>query len=166
MPAAGVLCFFCGRAGAGKSTAARQMSLERRAILICEDQWLAHLYGAVSSLEEYLERRGRLRKLLAEYVPPLLEAGHCVIFDFGGNTVRDRQWVRSVFESVGSRHELHYLIADEALCKQRVANRNRTKPDGVYWGDVSEQMLDAVNQYFQPPRPEEGFTVVEYPQSA
>ena len=60
----------------------------------------------------------------------LLAAGHCVIFDFGGNTVRDRQWVRSVFESVGARHELHYIIADESLCKQRVAERNRSKPAG------------------------------------
>ena len=161
MTAPGVLCFFCGRAGAGKSTLAREMSVARRAILICEDQWLVRLFDGAPTLEAYLERRGKIRSLLVEYVPPLLAAGHCVIFDFGGNTVRDRQWVRSVFESVGARHELHYIVADESLCKQRVAARNLVKPAGVYWGDVSEAMLDAVNAYFQPPTPEEGFTVLE-----
>jgi len=158
----GLLCFFCGRAGAGKSTLARQMSRDRKAILICEDQWLARLFDGASSLEEYIERRGRIRKLLMEYVPPILGAGHCVIFDFGGNTVRDRQWVRSLFESVGAGHELHHIIADEPLCKQRVQERNHTKPDGVYWGDVSEATVAAVNKYFQPPTAEEGFTIFEY----
>jgi predicted kinase len=70
MPAAsGVLCFFCGRAGAGKSTLARQMSAARQAILICEDQWLARLFDGAPTLEAYLERRGRIRNLLAEHVP-------------------------------------------------------------------------------------------------
>jgi predicted kinase len=159
----GMLCFFCGRAGAGKSTLARQMATDRNAILICEDQWLVRLFVGAPTLELYLERRARIRNLLAEYVPPLLAAGHCVIFDFGGNTIRDRQWVRSVFESAGARHELHYLPADIALCKQRVAERNLAKPTGVYWGDVSEATLDAVNAYFQPPTAAEGFTIFEHP---
>jgi predicted kinase len=159
----GVLCFLCGRAGAGKSTLARQMAADRQAILICEDQWLVRLFDGAPTLELYLERRGKIRKLLAEHVPPLLTAGHCVIFDFGGNTVRDRQWVRSVFESVGARHELHFLLADVTLCKQRVAQRNVSKPAGVYWGDVSEATLDTVNAYFQPPTPSEGFTIFEHP---
>jgi len=161
----GVLCFFCGRAGAGKSTLARRMSAARKAILICEDQWLVRLFDGAPTLEAYLERRGRIRNLLAEYVPPLLAAGHGVIFDFGGNTVRDRQWVRSVFESVGARHELHYLLADATLCKQRVAERNRSRPAGVYWGDVSEATLNAVNACFQPPTSTEGFTILEHPAS-
>ena len=158
-----MLSFFCGRAGAGKSTRAREMSVARKAGLICEDQWLLRLFDGAPTLEAYIERRGKIRNLLAEYVPPLLAAGHCVIFDFGGNTVRDRQWVRSVFDSVGARHELHHILADVALCKQRVAARNRAKPPGIYWGDVSEATLDAVNAYFQPPAPAEGFTIFEHP---
>jgi predicted kinase len=162
MTAPGVLCFLCGRAGSGKSTLARQIANDRRAILICEDQWLVRLFDGAPTLEAYVERRGKIRNLLVEYVPPLLAAGHCVVFDFGGNTVRDRQWVRSVFESVGARHELHYLPADAALCKQRVAERNLSKPAGIYWGDVSEATLDTVNAYFQPPSAAEGFTIIEH----
>jgi predicted kinase len=160
--AAGTLYFLCGRAGAGKSTLARKISTEHRAILFCEDQWLARLFGGASSLAEYLERRERVRSLLIEHVPTILKAGHSVVFDFGGNTIRDRSWVRSVFESVAAPHELHYIVADAVLCKRRIAERNRTKPDGIYWGDVSEEMFDAVNVYFQPPTPAERFLVVEH----
>ena len=48
----GALLFLCGRAGAGKSTLARQMSVDHKAILICEDQWLVHLFDGASSIEE------------------------------------------------------------------------------------------------------------------
>jgi len=158
----GLLYFLCGRAGAGKSTLARKISADHHAILFCEDQWLARLYGGASSLAEYLERRGHIRRLLTEHVPAILEAGYSVVFDFGGNTVRDRSWVRSVCESAAAGHELHYIVADEALCKKRIAERNRTRPEGIYWGDVSEELFDAVNVYFQPPAPEEGFLVIEH----
>ena len=158
----GVVYFVCGRAGAGKTTLARKISADRRAIVFCEDQWLARVFGGASSIAEYLERRGHIRRLLTEHVPVILRAGHSVVFDFGGNTVRDRAWVRAVFESAAAPHELHYIVADSALCKKRIAERNRTKPEGIYWGDVSEELFDAVNVYFQPPAPEEDFRVVEH----
>jgi predicted kinase len=158
----GTLYFFTGRAGAGKSTLARQLSVDRHAILICEDQWLARLFGGVTGLQEYLERRGQIRRLLADWVPQMLQAGHSVVFDFGGNTIRDRQWVRSVFAKVGAEHELHYIVASESLCRRRLHDRNRAKPEGVYWGDVSDELFDEVNKYFQPPTSDEGFTIVEH----
>jgi predicted kinase len=93
----------------------------------------------------------------------MLQAGHSVVFDFGGNTIRDRQWVRSVFAKVGAQHELHYIVASESLCRSRLHDRNRAKPEGIYWGDVSDELFDEVNKYFQPPTHEEGFTIVEHP---
>lgn len=163
---AGVLHFMCGRAGAGKSTLARNISAATHAVLFCEDQWLVCLFDGAPTLEAYIERRGRMRRLLEQHVPPILAAGHSVVFDFGGNTIRDRSWIRSVFEAAGAAHELHYIIASEAVCRSRVAERNRTKPSGIYWGDVSESQLDAVNRYFQAPVAEEGFVIVEHDEAA
>src|SRR5262245_1693959 len=108
-PDPGVLHFPCGRAGSGKTTWARQIARHRNAVLICEDQWLARLFDGAANLTEYLERRGRIRTLLIEHVPQILSSGHDVVFDFGGNTVRDRAWVRTLFTSAGASHELHYL---------------------------------------------------------
>ena len=158
----GVLYFLCGRAGAGKSTLARKISTARNAVLLCEDQWLVQLFNGVASFAEYVERRSRIRRLLEEHVPAILRTGQSVVLDFPANTVRDRSWFRTVFESATAPHELHYIVADPALCKMRVAERNRTKPEGIYWGHVSEERLDEVNKYFQAPTTGEGFVVVEH----
>jgi hypothetical protein len=70
--------------------------------------------------------------------------------------------MRTVFESAGAPHELHYIVADSALCKMRIAERNRAKPEGIYWGDVTEELFDEVDKYFQPPTSAEGFVVIEH----
>lgn len=44
MVVAGSLLLFCGKMGAGKSTEAKKIALERNAVLISEDDWLATLY--------------------------------------------------------------------------------------------------------------------------
>jgi len=46
------LHFFCGKAGAGKTTAARKLAREQRAILISEDQWVSRLGDPVANLNE------------------------------------------------------------------------------------------------------------------
>lgn len=45
MTTTATLHFFCGKAGAGKSTLARELATTRRAILLCEDVWLARLFA-------------------------------------------------------------------------------------------------------------------------
>jgi predicted kinase len=158
----GMLLVICGRAGAGKTTLARRLGVERDAILICEDQWLLRLFDGASSLHEYVERRGRIRRLLAEHVPSMLAGGHSVVCDFGGNTIQDRSWSRAIADSARAPMELHYIVADSETCIARIAQRNRTRPDGVYWGDVSEELFHAVDRYFQPPGADEGLTVIEH----
>ena len=38
------LIFFCGKMGAGKSTKAKAVSIEKNAVLLSEDDWLAAHY--------------------------------------------------------------------------------------------------------------------------
>ena len=52
----GVLTFFCGKMGAGKSTKANEIALKNKAILLSEDEWLSSLYpGKILSLNDYIE---------------------------------------------------------------------------------------------------------------
>ena len=83
-----------------------------------------------------------------------------MVFDFAGNTVKDRLWVRSIFESAAADHRLHYVLADDDTCKARVRERNESKPEGVFFGFVTDQQLDEVNKFFEPPTAEEGFVTV------
>jgi predicted kinase len=158
------LHFFCGKAGAGKTTAARKLAREQRAILICEDEWVSRLADPVTTLREYLAATARIRSVLAPLAVDLLRLGVPVVFDFGGNTVGDRRWARSVFEEANAAHVLHYIKADDRTCLLRVQTRNATKPEGLSFGVVTDAQVEQVNRYFCPPAPDEGLNVVfEHP---
>ena len=155
-----ILHFVSGKAGSGKTTLARQIAQTERAVLICEDEWMSRLAGPIENLQQYLAAAARLRSVIAPLTVDLLQLGTSVIFDFAGNTVRDREWVRSLFQSAKAGHRLHYQRTDDATCKARVRQRNELKPEGVFFGVVTEAQVDEVNRFFAPPSGEEGFTLV------
>lgn len=68
--------------------------------------------------------------------------------------------MRSIFESASADHRLHYIVAGDDTCKARVRQRNVSKPDGVFFGAVTDQQVDEVNKFFAPPTSEEGLTIV------
>ena len=156
----GTLHFFSGRIASGKTTAARALAANFNAVMICEDEWLARLFDEALTLEQYLERRTRIRSILEVQVPQILSAGVPVVFDFAGNTRRDRAWVMSLAGAVAAPHVLHVLEVDESTCRRRLELRNESQPPGIYWGQVSEQLFDQVNAHYQAPQPDEGLTIV------
>jgi predicted kinase len=156
------LHFFCGKAGAGKTTAARKLAREAGAILICEDEWLSRLAEPITNLEDYLTATARIRTVLAPLAVDLLRRGVPIVFDFGGNTTGDRRWVRSIFQEANAGHVLHYIRADDRTCATRVRTRNETKPEGVFFGIVTDAQIGEVNKYFSPPEADEQFNLVVY----
>jgi predicted kinase len=154
------LHFVAGKAGAGKTTLAREIAKATPAILICEDQWLSGLNDPITTVSEYLAATRRWRKLIAPHVVALLRLGVSVVFDFAGNTVRDRQWVRTIFEEADADHLLHELVVLDDVCKGRVRARNEAKPPGLFFGVVSEALVDEVNQYYVAPTEAERFRIV------
>jgi predicted kinase len=154
------LHFVAGMAGAGKTTLARRLAAEQPAVFISEDEWLFHLAEPIETLDQYLIAARRVRRLLTPHIADLLRCDASVVLDFGGNTIGDRQWVRSIFEDAGAAHVLHYIDADEALCLARIHERNARQPEGIFFGIVTDAQVGEVNRHFLPPSPEERFTVV------
>ena len=152
----------CGKAGAGKTTLARQLGRTEPALVICEDEWLSRLAEPITNLQEYVAAAAKIRSIVGPVTIELLRLGTSVVFDFAGNTIRDRQWARTIVEAAGADHRLHHLVVDDETCRSRVRERNATKPEGVYYGDVSDELIVEVNKYFEPPHPSEEFNVVAY----
>ncbi len=86
------LHFICGKAGAVKTTLARALGRQLPAVVLCEDEWIAHIADPIQSLSDYLKAATRLRNVLAPHIAELLRLNVSLVLDFAGNTPRDRQW--------------------------------------------------------------------------
>jgi len=156
------LHFICGKAASGKTTLARELAERHAAALFCEDEWLTLLEAEINTLADFTRHARRQRGVIAPLAVRLLQLDVSVVFDFAGNTPKDRTWVRSIFENAGADHVLHTIVASDELCKARLRSRNETKPEGLYYGFVSEERFDEVTRYFVPPSDQEKFNVSYY----
>jgi len=154
------LHFIYGWPGAGKTTLARALGERERAVVFCEDEWLATLAAEpIATLPQYLEASGRVRRLIAPLAARLLELGVSVVFDFAGNTPRHRAWARAIADAAGAAHLLHVLDVPADECRRRLHERNATKPAGLYYGDVADELFDAVVPHIVPPGADEGLRI-------
>ena len=152
------LHFLCGKAGAGKSTVATALAKTRRAVHISEDIWLARLFGdQMRTFEDYRSCAQRAKTVLGPLVIDLLAAGQSVVLDLPANTRASRAWMRSLYETAGSDHVLHYVDVPDRTCLKRIEKRNSERPEGSH--HLTEADFVYISSLFEPPGPEEGFSV-------
>ena len=152
----------CGKAGAGKTTLARELGRTLPAVVFVEDAWIDTLGFEIKSLADFGVASQRCRKLMAAFAGELLRMGVSVVFDFAGNTRKSRQWVRGIFEAAGADHVLHVIEATDEQCLANIHRRNEEKPAGIYSGYVSDETFHAVTAHFLPPQADEGFRIQVY----
>ena len=156
------LHFICGKAGAGKTTLARELGRMLPAVVFCEDEWIETLGFEIRSLDDFAKASSKCRALIGPLAKELLRLGVSVVFDFAGNTISGRQWVRAVFEAANADHVLHLIEANDAECLANIHRRNDEKPAGIYWGHVTDETFHQVTVYFAPPKAEEGFRILAH----
>lgn len=111
----------------------------------------------LETIDDFARLSARLRAAMAPHVVDILRQGLSVVLDFPANTVGYRDWMRSLITQAGVAHELHLLDIPDAICKQRLRQRNA---EGEHPYQVSEATYDLFTSYFVPPAPDEGFNVV------
>lgn len=158
MPPGPTLHFFCGNAGAGKTTIALRIAQDHSAILISEDIWLMRLFGdQMKTFDDYVRFSRRLKTVVGPLAVDLLNAGRSVVLDFQANTKAGRNWFRSVFEEARSAHVLHLVSASDEACLARIATRNFERPEGSH--HLTEEEFIHISSFFQSPGENEGFNV-------
>jgi predicted kinase len=99
----------------------------------------------------------RLRAAMTPHIVDILRQGLSVVLDFPANTVRNRDWMRSLIARAEVAHELHLLELPDEICKQRLRERNA---GGEHPFQVTDAEYDQFTRYFVPPGPEEGFDII------
>jgi len=162
MESAGVttLYLLCGKIASGKSTLARQLAERPTTVLITMDHWMSLLFPMENrTIEDFARLSARLRDAMGPHVVDILQHDLSVVLDFPANTVNWRSWMRSLIDEADVAHELHVLDVPDAICKQRLRQRNA---EGEHPYEVSEETYELFMSYFVPPRPDEGFNIVTH----
>lgn len=161
----GVLIFFCGKMGAGKSTKSSDIAQKRNAVLLSEDEWLDSIYpNKIASLKDYIEYSNQLKPQIKKLVQAILVAGTDVVMDFPANTIAQREWFRSIFSEIQAPHELIYIDLSNQSCLKQIEKRRLQQPDRATTD--TKEMFEAVTKYFVEPQLEEAFNIIRVERNA
>ncbi len=152
------LYLLCGKIASGKSTLARRIAERPSTLLITMDHWMSILFPMENrTIEDFTRLSARLRAAMGPHVADILRQDISVVLDFPANTVTWRSWMRSLISEAHVAHELHVLDFPDAICKERLRQRNA---GGEHPYQVTEETFDLFTSYFVPPGLDEGFNVV------
>jgi predicted kinase len=108
-----------GLPGTGKTTAARRMEIEKKALRLTKDEWVKALYGHDNppSAQDVIE--GRLIQIGLR----VLELGSNVVIDYGLWDRDERSALRQAAADLGAMVEMHYFELTPAEQRRRLDQR-------------------------------------------
>lgn len=144
-----------GPVGAGKSTFARQLSEEQRAVRLTLDEWMAVLFGADERPVEgrihwYIERTERCQELIWRQTKQLLEVGTPVVLEIGLIQREARARFYGKLDEMAYRHVVYVLDAEREVRRERVLRRNRER-GATFSMEVPEEFFDLASDRWEPP---------------
>ena len=151
----GKLIFFCGKMGAGKSTLAKLQAKEESAILLSEDDLLSKIYaGKIKSVKDYKHYSEALKPVVFDISQQILGKGVNVVLDFPANTESQRQWLRSISDSLETEHICYFLDRSDEVCIKQLLQRGNPNTDTV-------EMFHAITMFFTHPSDNEGINTLK-----
>ena len=117
-----------GLPGAGKTTQARRLARENRAVRLTPDEWMIPLFGE----SEGDGKRDILEGRLLWTAHEVLRAGGSVVLDFGCWAAHERWAVRAVAEHSQSSFQLHFIDLSETERRARAEARWRADPGSTF----------------------------------
>jgi predicted kinase len=135
-----------GLPGAGKTTLARSLEVERSGIRFTPDEWMEPLFG----VGDDGGRRWVLEsRLLWGVAARALSLGVDVILDYGCWSETERDLFRNRAHELGARTEIVVLNPPLEVLWERLAARNAVLPEGTF--HISRKELEQFNASFQVP---------------
>lgn len=143
------LFLLCGLPGSGKTTLARKLEEERRAVRLTPDDWLRLLFGGDRARAD--EHRTSIEGLQWEVAARALGDGADVVLDWGFWSRAERDDYRARARALGARAEVRFLDATDNELLSRLGER-AAAPLAFR---VSADELRAWSRSFERPTPDE-----------
>jgi predicted kinase len=138
-----------GLPAAGKTTLARRIEREQRALRFTPDEWMIPLFG--ESMAD-----GKRNVLEGRFIATALGAlrlGLNVVLDFGVWAKDERTALRWLASTVKAECELVYIAIDQAEQRDRINHRFAATPESTFL--ITQSDLAEWRTIFQPPGEEE-----------
>lgn len=143
------LFLICGLPGSGKTTLAKKIEAEHKALRLTPDEWMSQIVG-----DGYDEsKRAIVEKIQWEIAARVLSLGVNAILDFGfwGRSERDDYRARA--KAIGAHTKVCFLDVSRDELLKRLETRNASLPPDTF--KVDEAQLDLWSSWFQQPTEDE-----------
>jgi predicted kinase len=147
----GTLILLCGLPGAGKTTLAKKLEGERRAIRLCPDDWILGIMEDANNIVERDRLRDPVEQLLWRDAQKLIEVGNDVILENGFWGRLERNQYKDHAKKMGAQVELHFLEAELDTLWARVEKRNSESTEFT----MTKKEMEDSYKVFEPPTDEE-----------
>jgi predicted kinase len=139
----------CGKTGSGKTTFARRLEQERRAVALSVDPWMIRLFGQHMPREAFDARLRVCMDLLYGLSERLTQLGVDVVLDWGFWSRADRDAARARFAASGAQVVLYFFDVSDDVILRRLKRRSEQPPGDDY--EIPPEMFALLAAKFEPP---------------
>ncbi len=150
-----------GQMGSGKTTWARKLAKEKKALFFSTDQWIANLGVPIGSHENYAKYYTGLRDRIFEVAKQALNLGVPVVFDFGVNLPNGRAGLLKFANTCDADLEIYHVSVPVQVCRERVRERNINRPEDIFSFTFSDEDFNIISKNYEPPADDEGIKIIE-----
>ena len=158
MSAAPTLHLLHGIVGSGKTTLARRLERDCRAVRFSPDEWMVALHGTNPPEALFRPQHERIMALIWEHAGRVLRAGPDVVVEGGFWSRASRDEARRRAQELGVAYRLYELRCPVEEARQRVLARTAVLPPGVL--EITGATFDLLLRQIEPLGPDEERTVV------
>ncbi|OGM15494.1 hypothetical protein A2V56_03755 [Candidatus Woesebacteria bacterium RBG_19FT_COMBO_42_9] len=147
-----------GFIGSGKTTFARKLEKETRAIRFTKDEWMVRVFGNTPPKDRFNEYDNKMTTLATDMALECLKAGISVIIDEGFWVKEHRDAIKEKVKNVGAIPKIYYVETPFEIMKARTLKRSENPPVDSF--NIDEESFNQYWKHFRPPDKDEEFTLV------
>jgi predicted kinase len=150
-----------GLVGSGKTTLARALCADGKAVRFTLDEWMIRLYpGLPFESAEYGRQTEIVKDLIWSLAEQVLRSGTDVVLDWNSWSRARRAWAVRRAAVIPAAVVLHRLSASIEQATLQVAQR-AGDPRSVYAHSINQQGNEHLASIMEPPSEVEGFHIID-----